>query len=80
MKKLSPKKQVQLCVSFVWAGALVAMLSKALGAWCLWLGLGIVVVAAICRYTLVRCPHCGHKLVDGQTVPRHCPNCGGQLS
>ncbi len=79
MKKLSPKKQVQLCISFVWIGAVVAMLSKMLGTWCLWVGFGIVVVAGICRYTLIRCPHCGYKLVEGNSVPRRCPKCEGDL-
>lgn len=79
MKKPSLKTQVQICVSAVWLGALLAILSRNWGQWCLWLGLAIVVIAALCRYTLIRCPHCGHKLTEGKTLPKFCPNCKGEL-
>ncbi len=79
MKKPSLRTQVQICVSAVWIGALVALMARSFGQWCLWVGLAIVVVAAICRYTLIRCPHCGHRLSDGQSVPTHCPRCGESL-
>ena len=78
-KPIAPKKKVQICVTCVWIGALIALLSRSLGQWCLWVGLGIVVLAATYRYCLVRCPHCGYKLVDSQTVPSNCPRCGESL-
>ena len=79
MKKPSLKTQMRLCIGAVWAGALLAVLSKNLGQWCLWLGLAIVVVAALCRYSLIRCPHCGYKLAEGKTIPKCCPNCKEEL-
>ena len=79
MKHISLKTQVNICVAFVWTGAVVALLSKVLGTWCLWVGIGIVAVAAVCRYSLIRCPHCGHKLTEGKTVPKRCPNCQEEL-
>lgn len=80
MKKPSLKRQVKLCVSFIWIGAVIALLSQTFGQWLLWAGIGIATAAALCRYTLIRCPHCGHKLVDGNTIPAHCPNCGEELN
>ena len=79
MKKPSLRTQVKICVSAVWLGALLAILSQTVGKWCLWLGMAVVVVAAICRYTLIRCPHCAYKLTDGKTVPPRCPHCGETL-
>ena len=79
MKKLSLKAQVNICVAFVWIGALVALMSKFYGTWCLLLGIAILLAAAVCRYSLIRCPHCGHKLTEGKTVPPRCPNCKGEL-
>ena len=79
MKKLSLKTQLSICISFVWIGALLALLSKVAGAWCLWLGLAILVAAALCRFHLIRCPHCGHKLIEGKQIPPRCPNCKEEL-
>ena len=79
MKKPSLKTQVKICISAVWLGALLAIASDMVGKWSLWAGMAIVVVAAICRYSLIRCPHCGYKLTDGQSVPPHCPHCGEAL-
>ena len=79
MKTLPLKTQVKICVNAVWFGALLAILSRTVGKWCLWLGMAVVVVAAICRYTLIRCPHCGYKLSEGKTVPPRCPHCGEAL-
>ena len=75
MKKFSLKTQLNICVSFVWIGAVLALLSKVVGPWCLWLGLAILVVAAACRYSLIRCPHCGHRLIEGNRIPAQCPKC-----
>lgn len=79
MKKPSVKTQVKICVTFVWIGALMALLSRSFGGWLLWAGLAVAAIASVCRYTLIRCPHCGCKLVDGQGVPNKCPNCGESL-
>lgn len=79
MKKPSLRTQVKICVGAVWFGALLAIMSDMLGKWCLWLGMAVVVVAAICRYSLIRCPHCGYKLAEGKTVPPRCPKCGEEL-
>ena len=73
------KTKVKISVAFVWIGALIALLSQNLGTWLLWVGLAIVVVAGVYRFTMIRCPHCGHKLLDGNTVPSKCPNCGDSL-
>ena len=79
MKKSSLNKRLQLCINFTWVGAVIALLSRFLGSWCLWLGLAILVVATICRLTLIRCPYCGHRLTEGQRIPPCCPSCGGEL-
>ena len=79
MKKPSIKTQVKICVSFIWIGALISLLSQTFGAWLLWAGIAVTAVAAICRYTLIRCPHCHHRLADGQNVPARCPRCGESL-
>lgn len=73
------KTKVKICVAFVWVGALMAVMSRYMGSWLLWAGIAVVVVAAICRYALIRCPHCGCKLAEGQGVPSKCPNCGESL-
>lgn len=79
MKKLPVKTQIKICVAFVWAGAVISLLSQTFGQWLLWLGIGVTAVAAICRYTLVRCPHCGHPIGDSQGAPFKCSRCGGSL-
>ena len=79
MKKLSLKLQLNICLGFLWAGALIAVLSRVLGQWCLWLGIAVLIAAAVCRYSLIRCPHCGHKLVEGNRIPPRCPNCKEEL-
>ncbi len=79
MKKLSLKTQMQLYITMVWIGAVVALLSRVLGPLYLWIGISIVVAGTICRYTLIRCPHCGHKFLDGNKLPYRCPNCEGEL-
>ena len=73
------KTKVRICVAFVWIGALVAILAPTFGNWCLWTGIAIVAVAGTCRYTLIRCPHCKHALLDGSGVPSKCPYCGESL-
>ena len=73
------KTKVKICVAFVWIGALIAVMSRYMGDWLLWVGIAVVAVAGICRYTLIRCPHCGQKLMDSQGVPSKCPNCGESL-
>ena len=79
MKKLSLKTQLNICLGFLWAGALFALMSRFWGQWCLWLGIAVLVTAALCRYSLIRCPHCGHKLTEGKRIPPHCPNCHEEL-
>ncbi len=79
MKKLRLKTKINICIGFVWAGAVLALLSRMLGSWCLWAGLAILVVATLFRYGLLRCPHCGHPLSDGKQVPSVCPKCGEEL-
>ena len=54
MKKLSLKLQLNICLAFLWAGALIALMSRFYGQRCLWLGLAILVAAAVCRYGLIR--------------------------
>ena len=78
-KKTNLRIKVKISVAFVWIGALVALLSKMFGPWCLLAGLGIATVAAVYRYTMIRCPRCGHKLIDGKTIPALCPKCGEEL-
>ena len=71
--------RLKVSVAFVWIGALVAMLSKLLGTWALWLGLAIVVAATVYRYTMIRCPYCGFRLAEGRNIPPCCPSCGGEF-
>ena len=79
MKKISLKLQLNICLALLWAGALIALMSRFYGQRCLWLGLAILVAAAICRYSLIRCPHCGHKLIEGKRISKCCPNCQEEL-
>ena len=78
-KKVNLRLRLKVCVAFVWIGALVALLGRALGSWCLWLGIGIALVATICRVTLIRCPYCGFRLAEGKSIPPCCPSCGGEF-
>ena len=78
MKKLSLKTQLNICLGFLWAGALFALMSRFWGQWCLWLGIAVLVTAALCRYSLIRCPHCGQPVLDIKTNPGKCPHCGGE--
>ena len=79
MKKLSLKVQMQLYIGMVWVGAVIALLSRVLGPLFLWIGLAIVVTGAVCRYTLIRCPHCGFRFVEENKIPHRCPKCEGAL-
>ena len=78
-KKTNLRLKLKISVAFVWIGAVVALLSKVFGGWCLLAGLAIAAAAATYRYTMIRCPRCGHKLIDGKTVPALCPKCGEEL-
>ena len=73
------KTTIKVSVALVWIGALLALMAKYVGTWCLWVGLAMVVGAAIYRYTMITCPHCGHKLIEGKEAPKKCPNCGESL-
>lgn len=73
------KTKINLCIAFVWVGAILAVLSRELGSWSLWVGLAIFVAATLLRYGLLRCPHCGHSLSDRKQVPAKCPKCGKAL-
>ena len=79
MNKMPVKTQVKICTTFVWAGALISLLSQTFASWMLWVGIAVTAIAAVCRCTLIRCPHCGHRLVDNQSIQHGCPNCGGNL-
>ena len=78
-KKVNLRLRLKISVAFVWVGALVAMLSKALGTWALWLGITIVIAATAYRYTMIRCPYCGFRLAEGKNIPPCCPSCGGEF-
>ena len=73
------KTKIKVSVALVWIGALIALMAKYVGTWCLWVGLAMVVGAAIYRYTMITCPHGGHKLIEGKEAPKKCPNCGESL-
>lgn len=79
MNKPSVKTQLKICTAFVWIGAVIALLSRNFGTWLLWVGIAVAIVAAVCRYTMIRCPHCGKPLTDPQGVPKQCPFCGEEL-
>ena len=80
MKKPSVKKLVRFSVALVWIGALVALVSRTAGQWCLWTGIGIAAVGVVIRYALVRCPNCGGRITDSNQLPERCPNCGEKLN
>ena len=44
-----------------------------------WVGLSLVIVAVVLRFTAVRCPHCGHLLVESKKIPERCPKCDEEL-
>ena len=73
------RTKINLCITFVWIGAILAVLSRVLGDWSLLAGLAIFVGATFCRYGLLRCPHCGHALSDRKRLPATCPKCGKEL-
>ena len=79
MNKMSLRKKINICLIFVWIGALLAALTGVLGEWSLWLGILIFAAAAFIRFGLLRCPHCGHPLSDRRQIPDNCPMCGGKL-
>lgn len=79
MKKMSLRKKINICLVFVWIGALLAALTGVLGEWSLWLGIVIFAVAAFIRFGLLRCPHCGQPLSERSRIPDNCPMCGGKL-
>ncbi len=79
MKKPSLNTQIKIYIGLVWLGALLAIASDAIGKWSLWAGMALVVIGAVCRYSLIRCPHCGFKLAGGQKVPPRCPACMEEL-
>ena len=74
-KPIHPKTMLRLCITVLWIGAAIALLSRTLGPVWLWVGLGITLAGAIGRYSLVKCPHCGCKLNESKTIPSKCPNC-----
>ena len=77
--KTNLRLKLKVSVTFVWVGALIALMAKMFGPWCLVAGLSIAVIAGIYRYTMIRCPRCGHKLIDGKTIPARCPKCDQEL-
>lgn len=79
MKKLTLKKKINICIGFVWVGAILAVLSRVIGDWSLIAGLAIFVGATFLRYGLLKCPHCGHPLSERKQIPAKCPKCGQEL-
>ena len=73
------KTKINISIALVWIGAVVALMAKYVNTGLLWVGLAFVVAAGIYRYTMIRCPHCGHKLIEGREAPKKCPNCGEDL-
>ena len=79
MEKMSLRKKINICLVFVWIGALLAALTGVLGEWSLWVGILIFGAAAFIRFGLLRCPHCGQPLSERSRIPDNCPMCGGKL-
>ena len=73
------KTKIKVSTGLVWIGAMLAVLTRYIDTWCLYVGLGIVAVGVIYRYTMIRCPHCGYKLIEGKEAPAKCPGCGESL-
>ena len=44
-----------------------------------WVGLGIVILAVIFRFTMIKCPYCGHPLTQSKSLPDRCPQCDKEL-
>ena len=42
---------------------------------------GIILILAgfLWREIFMRCPHCNHRFPYRYGIPKHCPNCGGQV-
>ncbi len=40
------------------------------------LGFVCLLIAVIIRFTLVKCPHCGDRLLGQKSAPYKCPVCG----
>ena len=44
-----------------------------------WVGLGILILAIIFRFTMIKCPYCGHPLTQSKSLPDKCPACDKEL-
>ena len=73
------KTKIKVSTALAWIGAVIALMAKYVNTGLLWVGLALVVAAGIYRYTMIRCPHCGHKLIEGKEAPKKCPSCGEDL-
>lgn len=67
-----------------WLGAIIAVvgyfLDGLLHQILPWVGLVLVIGSVVMRFTMVRCPHCGHLLTEGKAIPVRCPKCDKELN
>lgn len=46
----------------------------------IWVGLIIFFSSPIYRMTAIKRPHCGSSMLSCRQLPKHCPDCGKELS
>ncbi len=83
-KSFSVVKRHRIYNIISWLGVIIAVVGYFLGgtgkAVLPWVGLALVVLAVIYRFTQVRCPHCGNHLTEGKSIPARCPECHKELN
>lgn len=82
-KTFSVKTRNKIYNAIAWAGVAIAVVGLALGdsikTILTWVGLAFVVLAVIYRFTMVKCPYCGNRLMESKTIPDKCPECHKEL-
>lgn len=83
-KTYSVKCRQKIYSACSWLGVIVAVIGYFLGgtlkAVLPWVGLVLVALAVVYRFTMVRCPYCGNHLMESKTIPDKCPECHKELN
>ncbi len=83
-KTFSAKTRNKIYTAIAWAGVAITMagyfMDGILKPILTWGGLGVVVLAGVFRFTMVKCPYCGNRLTESKTIPDKCPECHKELN